>query len=179
MAKRIRISPASLIACWAGLAAIVLFASPDARAASDLKVILPAKAHPYLACTSEELARLRRAWRSDGAEHDVVAACVKDAARCVEEPVTFPPRGGQHNQWYQCDKCEIALKTIDPTHHQCPKCKKVYSGHPYDDVIFSRLHSSNLRNMETAAWAWAVSGEKRFARHAATVLLGYAQRYRD
>ncbi|MBN2127977.1 MAG: alginate lyase family protein [Sedimentisphaerales bacterium] len=178
MTKRIRTSLAPLIACLTGLAAAVSLGSPDAHAASDLKV-LPAKAHPYLACTSEELARLRRAWRGDGAEHDVVAAYVKEAARFAEEPVSFPPRGGQHNQWYQCDKCEISLKTIDPTHHQCPKCNKVYSGHPYDDVIFSRVHSSNLRNMETAAWAWAVSGEERFARYAAGVLLGYAQRYRD
>jgi len=179
MTKRIRISFAPLIAYSIAIAAAVFFGLPGARAASDLKVVLPVRAHPYLACTPEELARLRRAWRGGGAEHDVVAARVKEAARFVDEPVTFPPRGGQHNQWYQCDKCEIALKTIDAAHHQCPKCKKVYSGHPYDDVIFSRVHSSNLRNMETAAWAYALSGEEKFARYAAGVLLGYAQRYRD
>jgi len=160
-------------------AVIVIFGSPEARAESGLKIVLPAKEHPYLACTSEELGRLRQAWRSGGAEHNIVAAYVKDAARFVDGPIVFPPRGGQHNQWYQCDKCEIGLKTIDDTHHQCPKCKKVYSGHPYDDVIFSRRHSGNLRNMQTAAWAYAVSGDKRFAQYAAKVLLGYAQRYRD
>jgi len=66
---------------------------------------------------------------------------------------------------------------VDATHHQCPKCGKVYSGPPYDDVIFSRQHSQNLQRMLTAAWAYAISGDKRFAEYAAKVLLGYAQRY--
>ncbi len=106
-----------------------------------------------------------------------MAARVKEAERFVGEPVEFPPRGGQHNQWYQCDKCEIALRTVDATHHQCPKCGKVYSGPPYDDVIFSQQHSRNLQRMVTAAWAYAISEDKRFAEYAAKVLLGYAQRY--
>jgi hypothetical protein len=110
-------------------------------------------------------------------ERDIVAARVKEAERFVGEPVEFPPRGGQHNQWYQCDKCEIALRTIDATHHQCPKCGKVYSGPPYDDVIFSQQHSRNLQRMVTAAWAYAISEDKHFAEYAAKVLLGYAQRY--
>ncbi|NLH42786.1 MAG: hypothetical protein GX448_13190 [Planctomycetes bacterium] len=143
----------------------------------EIKVVLPERAHPYLACTAEELARVRQAYRGQGEEHDVVAAFEKEAERFLDEPVSFPPRGGQHNQWYQCDKCEIALKTIDATHHQCPKCGRTYSGPPYDDVIFSREHSRNLRQMRTAAWAYAVSGDKRFADYAAKVLLGYAERY--
>jgi hypothetical protein len=140
-------------------------------------VLLPERGHPFLACTAEELGRLRQAYRGQGAERDIVAARVKEAERFVGEPVEFPPRGGQHNQWYQCDKCEIALRTIDATHHQCPKCGKVYSGPPYDDVIFSRQHSRNLQRMVTAAWAYAISEDKRFAEYAAKILLGYAQRY--
>ena len=142
-----------------------------------MKVVLPERGHPFLACTAEELGRLRQAYRGQGAERDIVAARVKEAERFVGEPVEFPPRGGQHNQWYQCDKCEIALRTVDATHHQCPKCGKVYSGPPYDDVIFSQQHSRNLQRMVTAAWAYAISEDKRFAEYAAKVLLGYAQRY--
>ncbi len=136
----------------------------------EIKVVLPERAHPYLACTAEELARVRQAYRGQGEEHDVVAAFEKEAERFLDEPVSFPPRGGQHNQWYQCDKCEIALKTIDATHHQCPKCGRTYSGPPYDDVIFSREHSRNLRQMRTAPGPYAVSGDKR-SRYAAMVLL--------
>jgi hypothetical protein len=144
---------------------------------ASLTVALEGRAHPYLACTSEELRRLRHAYRGSGPEHDAVAACVREAEGFIDEPVGFPPRGGQHNQWYQCDDCETALRTVDPTHHRCPRCQKVYTGHPYDDVIFSRQHGRNLGRMETAAWAYAISGRTRFAEYAAGVLLGYAQRY--
>lgn len=143
----------------------------------EVKVALPQREHPFLACTAEELGRLRQAYHGQGSARDIVAARVKEAEGFVREPVEFPPRGGQHNQWYQCDKCEVALQTIDATHHQCPQCRKVYSGSPYDDVIFSQQHSRNLQRMVTAAWAYAISEDQRYAAYAAQVLLGYAQRY--
>ena len=133
--------------------------------------------HPYLACSSEELARLQKAYQSKGHEHDIVANFARQADRFSDKSVSYPPRGGQHNQWYQCDKCEIALKTIDETHHQCPRCKKVYSGEPYDDVIFSRRHNRNLSQMTTAAWAYAITEQTKYAEYAANILLGYAERY--
>ena len=133
--------------------------------------------HPSVACTPEELGRLRMAWKGTGAEHAVVAKQIDAAEKHLKGKVEFPPRGGQHNQWYQCDKCQIALKRVDDTHHRCPKCGKVYSGEPYDDVIFAKKHGRNLRNMEEAAWAYAITGDKRFARFAREILLGYAERY--
>jgi hypothetical protein len=157
------------IACLVGVG--------EPAAGAEMKVVLPERGHPYLACTAQELGRLRQAYRGQGAERDIVTARVKEAERFVGEAVEFPPRGGQHNQWYQCDKCEVALRTVDATHHQCPKCGKVYSGPPYDDVIFSQQHSRNLQRMVTAAWAYAISEDRRFAEYAAKVLLGYAQRY--
>ncbi len=142
-------------------------------------IALPADArHPIIACTPAELDRLRAAYRGTGPEHDAVAAVVSRAARCVDRPVAFPPRGGQHNQWYQCDKCQIALRTIDDGHHQCPRCKTTYTGEPYDDVIFARKHGENLHNMNTAAWAYAITGQAKYAEYAKAVLLGYAQRYK-
>ena len=157
--------------------AFALACAGRARAQPDLKVVLPACGHPHLACTAEELGRLRQAYRQQDAAHEAVTGRVTDAERFIANPVSFPPRGGQHNQWYQCDACQVALRTVDATHHQCPKCKKVYSGPPYDDVIFAHEHDRNLQRMATAAWAYAVSGDKRFAEYSARVLLGYAERY--
>ena len=124
-----------------------------------------------------ELARLRKAYHGEGAEQRVVAELVARADRASQSPVGFPPRGGQHNQWYQCDTCQIALKMIDPAHHQCPNCQKIYTGEPYDDVIFSHTHNGNLQNMVTAAWAYAITGKPTYADFARSVLLGYAERY--
>jgi oligo-alginate lyase len=134
-------------------------------------------AHPVIAATPEELARLRAAWAGKGPAHDAVAARIDRAEAALKKELDFPPEGGQHNQWYQCDQCQTNLKTVDAHHHKCPICGKVYSGFPYDNVLYSRTHSENLNRMEDAAWAWAVTGEKRFADYAAKVLLGYADRY--
>jgi len=167
-----RLSLVSLLACVLG---------PWWALADDWqppRVTLPQPLrHPAIACTPEELSRLQAAYRGSGPEHRVVAEVVQHAAKNLGQPLTFPPRGGQHNQWYQCEACQLGLKTIDDTHHQCPRCQKVYSGEPYDDVIFARQHVGNLQHMADAAWAYAITGEERFAKAAAAVLLGYAERY--
>jgi hypothetical protein len=132
---------------------------------------------PRVACTLDELSRLRAAYAGTGPAHDLVAARVEAAENALKQPVEFPPRGGQHNQWYQCDNCQMGLVTVDDTHHKCPKCGTVYSGPPYDDVIFSRKHYRNWSNARTAAWAYAITEDERFAQYTADVLLGYADRY--
>lgn len=129
--------------------------------------------HPVVACTGDELARLQAAYRGRGPQHDLVAKVVTAATRSISRPIDFPPRGGQHNQWYQCDRCQISLKTLDASRHECPQCKTVYSGEPYDDVIFSKVHSRNLGDMEDAAWAYALTGDEKYAAFAAKVLLGF------
>lgn len=134
---------------------------------------------PVIACTPDELGRLRAAWESDGPSRDVVAGVIRRAERALQDDLDFPPRGGQHNQWYQCEPCQMALRTLSDTEHQCPKCEKVYTGEPYDDVIFARKHAANLRQMRDCAWAWAITGEPRFGERARAVLIGYARRYRS
>ncbi len=135
--------------------------------------------HPCVAVTPKELARLRAAWKDpEHPGHRVVSAMVKRAETSIAGKLTFPPRGGQHNQWYQCEACQRALETVDPTHHKCPTCGKVYTGEPYDDVIFARIHNRNLKRMDEAAWAFAITGDDRFGDFAREVLTGYAQRYR-
>jgi hypothetical protein len=167
---RVYIAVLVFIACL--LNSVVTYGEFDPKVLSESK-------HPYLICTAEELSRLREAYHSQSADRRVAAAYVKESERFIDGPIVFPPRGGQHNQWYQCDKCQIALKTIDETHHRCPKCGKIYSGPPYDDVIFSKQHSRNLHRMLTAAWAYAISGHEKYADYAAKVLLGYAGRYKN
>jgi heparinase II/III-like protein/alginate lyase len=133
--------------------------------------------HPVVACTADELVRLRAAWETAGPAHNKLAERFARADAAMKAGLVFPPEGGQHNQWYQCDACQMALKTVDAHHHKCSKCGKVYSGYPYDNVLYNRQHSQNLYRMEDAAWAWAVTGEKKYAEFAARVLLGYAERY--
>ncbi|HUX94775.1 MAG TPA: heparinase II/III family protein [Bacteroidales bacterium] len=132
---------------------------------------------PIISATSEELERLKSAWKSTGPEHDVLAARFARADQALEDTLFFPPEGGQHNQWYQCNDCQIALVTIDAHHHKCPECEKIYTGFPYDNVLYSRQHSRNFSVAEDAAWAWSVTGDVRYAELTASVLKGYAVRY--
>lgn len=129
---------------------------------------------PLLACTSVELARLRAAFTTG---EGVVVARVDAARERRSESLSFPPRGGQHNQWYQCDACQRALTTVSDTEHRCPGCRKTYTGPPYDDVVFSRRHAQNLTRALDAAWAYALTGEAGFAGDSRAILLGYADRY--
>lgn len=142
------------------------------------EIKLPSPQHwPSVACTAEELARLRQAYRSKTPEHDVVARQINAADEALKREVVFPPEGGQHNQWYQCDKCQLALETIDTTHHRCPKCRQVYSGYPYDNVIYGRMHQQLSRDLSACAWAYALTGDEKQARRAREILVGYAERY--
>lgn len=133
--------------------------------------------HPVIAATPAELKRLKAAWTGKTAGKEVLTNRFAIVDRAMEEPLVFPPEGGQHNQWYQCTDCQIGLKTVDDHHHKCPQCQKVYSGFPYDNVIYSRIHSHNINMAKDAAWAWAVTGERKYAEFAASILLGYAERY--
>lgn len=49
---------------------------------------------------------------------------------------------------------------MDDTHHKCPLCDTVYSGFPYDDVVFTRKHHALLGRMLDTAWAYAITGEE-------------------
>lgn len=132
---------------------------------------------PVIAATPEEVARLTTAWNSAGAAKKVLQERFGSVDEAISEGLVFPPEGGQHNQWYQCESCQRGLETVDAHHHQCPICNKVYSGFPFDNVLYNRQHRQNITLAEDAAWAWAVTGEKKYADFAAAVLLGYADRY--
>jgi oligo-alginate lyase len=133
--------------------------------------------YPSVACTLDELERLRSAYSTIGSGHEVVMKQLQQAELALKHDVEFPPEGGQHNQWYQCDQCQIALEAVDDTHHRCPKCKQVYSGYPYDNVIYSQKHYRMTRDMDVCAWAFAITGEEKYARRVRDILMGYARRY--
>ena len=132
---------------------------------------------PSIAATKEELGRLQEAYRGTGSAHNVVMKQIQHADSILLRPIVFPPEGGQHNQWYQCESCQIGLTTVDPTHHRCPKCRRVYRGYPYDNVLYKSKHGSLAQELNVCAWAFAVTGEEKYAQFARDYLLGYAERY--
>jgi hypothetical protein len=161
----------------------IAFAPAAGRPEAFEKMRLPASClrlpHPHLVCSSNELANLRSAWAdTNNPGHAVVAGRIRRAEKALGAEIDFPPRGGRHTPWYQCQKCQTALRIIDESHHKCPICGKVYSGAPYDDVLFTGRHHANLAAMNDLAWAWVITGRKEFADRAGEYLKGYALRYR-
>ena len=75
---------------------------------------------PSIACTQKELARIRTAYRKGGLVQRIVAERIHKAENVLRRPLSLPPEGGQHNQWYQCFSCQTGLITIDSKHHRCP-----------------------------------------------------------
>ena len=106
-----------------------------------------------------------------------MAQRVSEAGSALQREVVFPPEGGHHNQWYQCESCQLALETVDAKQHRCPKCKRVYTGFPYDNVVYGRTHSRLTRDLSSCAWAYALTGDEKYARRAREILTGYAERY--
>jgi Alginate lyase len=126
-----------------------------------------------------EVKRIKDVWaKGQGNDYKVLARIVRIAKRASGVPIEFPVRGGQHNQWYQCSKCEAALKMLTPTQHKCTVCGKIYSGFPYDDYIFAKIHNRNFNNMLFCAKAYIITGDRKFAEFVKQVLLGYAERYK-
>lgn len=162
-------------ASWIG-SSILLLVQADGWTPPPIR-LSPDGPRPRVACTPGELARLREAWASKSPAREPVAARVARADAALKTDIPFPPRGGQHNTWYQCRKCQLGLKRNDDTRHECPSCGTVYTGEPYDDVVFGDIHNRNLAAMTEAAWAYAITKEEKYADFAARVLKGYAERY--
>lgn len=135
------------------------------------------RSHPVVTLPPGGLDLLRRHYRNGGALQEELLGLVKAGEKAVAEEVAYPPRGGHHNMWYQCDDCEAPLTTVSETEHRCRLCGNVYSGEPYDDVVFHRIHGRNLSRLLDAAWAYALTGEETFASFGRDILLGYAERY--
>ena len=163
----------ALICCGSSLAATSA-SSTNLSLAIKLPDPLP---FPSVAATPAELARLRAAWQTTGPAHEAVARRVSEAKGVLGRKVLFPPEGGHHNQWYQCDSCQLSLETVDSRQHRCPKCKHIYTGFPYDNVVYSRTHYALTRDLSACAWAYALTSDEKYAGRAREILTGYAERY--
>lgn len=155
-------------------AAGTLAGEASARAVTPL----PEPGAPCLLFHASGLEASRRALRTEeGARW--WASFVKKADWSLAQPVDLPPRGGQWWHYYSCASCGAALTTKSRTEHVCKACGKVFTGWPYDDVAFFFEHNQLAANVYRLGLAYALSGEGRYAKGAAAILLAYAGRYLD
>ncbi len=133
--------------------------------------------HPLLLLRRDEIPEVLAAARKDKGLDIALKGIIKSADAWLKKPLDFPDRGSQWWHWYTCKKCGARLRTESPTRHVCPNCGAVYSGWPYDDVVLARQHSALARAARDLGLAYLLTGRREYARRAAEVLLGYADRY--
>ncbi|MEN6644041.1 MAG: heparinase II/III family protein [Armatimonadia bacterium] len=142
-------------------------------------VPLAARPHPRLFLTAAEIAAAKeRAGRLPWADAQLKGIISRGEAALKLNCAEIPDRGGQWGHYYVCKTCGVSLKKLDNTHHECPKCKQVYSGWPWDDVIIANIHHSFTDGIERLGLAYAFSGEEKYAEKAREILLAYGEKYR-
>jgi hypothetical protein len=128
---------------------------------------------PRVAIGADELKELK-ALPEFAAKRDTA---VKLAQPFVASPVPIPDGYGGWVFDYACPDDGTALRAISPKEHECPKCKKHYTGER--EVIAYRClqHHELERAAYRLAWAYALSGDESFAKEAKRVLLKLADDY--
>lgn len=133
--------------------------------------------HPYLFVSKADVPSIQdRAKRHDWAQGQL-DGIVKSADRWLSQKIEIPPTTGRHAVTYVCPDCKEPLQTLSPTQHQCPKCKKIYSGLPYDAHIYTKLHNDLAGAARNLGLAWLFTGKREYAEKSRDILLAYADKY--
>lgn len=141
-------------------------------------VPLPPRPHPHLFLTAAEIAQAReRAAKHDWAKTTLQGLIAAGDRALNLNVADIPDHGGQWGHYYVCKPCGFSLKRVDATHHECPRCKQVYSGWPWDDVVVSSVHSGFTRGIRDLGLAYAFTGDLKYAQKAREILLAYGGKY--
>ncbi|MCD6352070.1 MAG: heparinase II/III family protein, partial [Armatimonadetes bacterium] len=95
-------------------------------------------------------------------------------------PEQMPKGYTLQENYAPCPDDGYELKPVDYRHPElrCPKCGKHYKGGEYDAVWRHYYHLRMMSSLFAAAHAYAVTGEDKYARAAAPLLLWYADNYK-
>jgi hypothetical protein len=135
------------------------------------------KDHPYLFIERSDVPTIwQKAKVCDWARKSLIRIR-KSADEWLHKNVEFPTTTGRHPWVYVCPDCNEALQTLSETQHQCPKCKKIYTGLPYDAVLLRSKHMALARAASNLGLAAVLFDRPEYAEKALNILLGYAERY--
>ncbi len=153
------------------VAVIVLLAQLRIHAGDILVPEFPPP--PRLAASAADLATIRA-----GVDFSKLkdAAC-KTADPLVEKPVALPDGFGSWFFYYACADDGTQLTMITPADHECPKCHKHYSDErtlaAYRGILHSQAEAAALQ----LAWAFAYSGDEKYALGVKRILIKFADDY--
>lgn len=148
-------------------------------------VPLMKKEHPYMLLDSYDILRIAEWANKYSWAKSQVDSIIKQADNWESNFKTkygvahweLPPEGGQWGMWYVCKDDNSYLTYTPPMTHKCPKCGKTYSGWPYDQVIYARMHNDLAKAALRLAQSYRLTKETRYATEAKEILLRYSQKY--
>jgi len=152
--------------CWLALT-LMMGADPAVP-----EVAFPAP--PRLATTAKELAKLKESKAFPALREQAV----RSADALLKAPVPVPVGWGNWVFYYACPDDASPLNAINETEHQCPQCKKVHRDErtiaAYRTLQHDRVNDAALQH----GWAFAYTGEDRYAKEAQRILLKLADDYK-
>ena len=129
---------------------------------------------PRLAITAEELARIREARGFEATK----AAAVQAAEPLVAHPVPLPKGSASWVFYYACPEDGTTLRPLNLDEHKCPRCARVYT----DERTVASYRCLQHYEIEHASvklgWAYAYTGDDRYAAQVKRILLYLADAYR-
>lgn len=148
-------------------------------------VPLAGRAHPALLMDADDATRIndwasRLAWASS--RRDAIIADADGWPADFESlygvsPWALPPEGGQWGMWYVCPTHGVYLSYEGPGLNVCPVDGENFTGWPYDQVIYARMHNALVDAAAALGQAYVLTGDTAYADDAAEILLAYADQY--
>ena len=148
--------------------------APAPAKATDIINLQPRfDAPPRLATTRDELAKTKAA-PDFPAMRD---ATIAQGETLLKNPVAIPRGYANWLFYYACPDDGATLVMIDLDHHQCPADKKIYTDERTVAAYRFNQHVACENAAAALGWAYAYSGDDKFAVEAKRILLALARDY--
>ncbi|MGC4121848.1 MAG: alginate lyase family protein [Myxococcales bacterium] len=152
-----------------------------------LRVVVPfaRRPHPRTLLDGADFTRMAQwagseAWAKSARDGIVASAADWPAGFQAKYGVSawsVPTEGGQWGLWYVCPVHGVRLKYTPPMTHTCPVDSKLYTGWPYDQVVYAWMHDDLAAKARVLAMAWRFDQDSAKAASAVAILKQYADRY--
>lgn len=128
---------------------------------------------PRLATTQEELA----AEKSRDGFAAKRAAAIQAADVLVSRPTALPQGSGSWIFYYACPDDGSTLQMLSLVEHECPVCKRKYIDERIVAAYRCQMHYDLERDSLQLAWAYAYTGDEKYAAPVRRILLHLADAY--
>ncbi|MFI5380589.1 MAG: heparinase II/III family protein [Tepidisphaerales bacterium] len=172
------IAPLPLRSACLAAVAVMLLALPA----------LAADPHPCLLITASQVTAIKQRLPNDTEAMATLDAIQKRIDASLGKTIELPPRGDNWHHWYVCPEHGNRLKTgrkIGPWQweHICPVGGETLKGDPskpqtdFDGCCLAAVHTGLVSEARDAGLLFQITGDARYAKHAAGILLAYAAKY--